>query len=129
MGPSAFIAKLLGPYCIIIAIGIIFNQKAYQKIMEDFFKNAALIYLGGAIALILGLLVMHVHNVWVANWTVIITLFGWLGLLKGIGLIIFPDRAKKLAQAYQKNTTLLNINLVLIFAIGTILIFFGYFEG
>ena len=127
MENSVFLAKLLGPYFIIVAVGILFNLKIYQKIMEDFCKNSALIYLGGIMALFFGLLVVLFHNVWVASWEVIITIFGWLGLIKGIWLITFPNSVTKFSEAYQKNLTLLRIHLVIVLALGLFLTVKGYF--
>lgn len=129
MEKSIFLAKVLGPYCIIVALGIMFNLKTYHKVMEDFFKNSALIYLGGVIALLIGLLVALVHNVWMADWAVIITIFGWLGIIKGAWLIILPNTVAKLTEAYQKNTALLMVHLVIIFALGIFLSVRGYFVG
>lgn len=127
MENSIFLAKLLGPYCIIVAVGILFNLRTYQKVMEDFCKNYALIYLGGVVALLFGLLVVLFHNVWVCNWVVIITIFGWLGLIKGAWLIILPNTVAKLTEAYQKNVALLMVNLVIILALGVFLTVKGYF--
>lgn len=53
MTNSIFLAKIIGPYCVIAAIGIFFNRTIYQKMVEDFAKSPALIYLGGALALII----------------------------------------------------------------------------
>ena len=127
MESSIFFAKLIGPYCIIVALGILLNRKTYQRVMEDFFKNSALIYLGGIFALFFGLIVVLFHNVWVAGWPVIITIFGWLGLLKGAWLIIFPRAVAKLTKVYQKNSTLLVVHSMIVFAIGVVLTFFGSF--
>lgn len=129
MGNSIFLAKLLGPYCIIVAVGIMFNLKTYQKVMQDFSKNTALIYLGGVFALIIGLLIVLSHNIWVANWMVIITIFGWAGLIKGVWLIMLPNTAIKFTEAYQRKTALLVIHLIIIFALGVCLTVFGYFTG
>ncbi len=127
MGISVFFARLLGPYCIIVAAGILFNLKTYQKVMEDFCKNFALLYLGGILALLFGFLVVLFHNVWAANWTVIITIFGWLGLIKGAWLIILPNTAAKLTEAYKKNTAILVVHLFIVAAIGIFLTVMGYF--
>ena len=126
MENSIFLAKLLGPYFIIVAIGILFNLKTYQKLMGDFVKNSALIYLGGVIALFFGLLVVLFHNVWMASWAVIITIFGWAGIIKGAWLIIFPNTVAKFTEAYQKKTTLLVVHLIIILAIGILLAVKGY---
>ncbi|UCC94737.1 MAG: hypothetical protein JSW40_07965 [Candidatus Omnitrophota bacterium] len=126
---SIFLAQLLGPYFIIVAVGIMFNLKTYQKVMEDFCQNAALIYLGGVFALLFGLLVVLLHNVWVVNWMVIITIFGWGGIIKGIWLIAFPNTVIKCIQRYQKSTKLLTVHLFIILALGAILSILGYFVG
>lgn len=126
MENSIFLAKIFGPYFIIIALGGLFNPKTYQKVLEDFCKNPALLYLGGIFALIFGLLVVLFHNVWAANWTAIITIFGWAGLIKGIWLLIFPNTAAKFTQVYQKKTALLTIHLVIALALGIFLTAKGY---
>ena len=127
MGASIFFARLLGPYLIIIAIGILLNLKTYQKVMEDFVKNSALIYLGGVFALLFGLLVVLFHNVWIAHWIVIITIFGWLGILKGVWLIVLPNTVAKMTESCMKHTAPLVIHLTIILALGIFLTAMGYF--
>jgi len=127
MENSIFLAKILGPYCIIVAVGILLNLKSYQKILKDFCKNSALLYIGGILALLFGLLILLFHNVWAANWTVIITIFGWLALIKGVWLIIFPNTVAKLTEVYQKNTVLLKVPLFIVAIIGIFLTIMGYF--
>ena len=127
MENSLLIAKILGPYLTIVAIGIMFNLKAYQRMMEDFLKNAALIYLGGVLALIFGIVIVLFHNVWLAGWPVIITIFGWMGLIKGVWLIVFPNATGKLTQLYQKKPTLLKVHVLIVLVIGLLLTVRGYF--
>ncbi|MBU1125656.1 MAG: hypothetical protein KKC84_06500 [Candidatus Omnitrophica bacterium] len=129
METSVFLAQILGPYCIIVGIGMLLNQKTILKVMEDLLKNTALLYLGGAFSLIIGLLIVVSHNIWSADWKVLITLFGWLGILKGVWLMIFPNTTAHLAKAYHKNKSLLGINLCLMLALGGFLTFVGYFAG
>ncbi len=100
MGSSIFLAKLIGAYMVIVSVGFLINRKIYPRLIEDFAKSLALTYLGAALSLMIGLLIVLVHNVWAANWPVIITIFGWLALAKGITLIIFPNSAVKLIQIY-----------------------------
>jgi len=126
MENSILLAKIFGLYFIIVASGGLFNLKTYQKVMEDFCKNPALLYLGGIFALLFGLLVLAFHNAWVANWTVIITVFGWGGLIKGVWLIAFPNTVVRFTRAYQKKTTLLTVHLVIALALGIFLAVKGY---
>ncbi|MBU1924127.1 MAG: hypothetical protein KJ710_07740, partial [Candidatus Omnitrophica bacterium] len=105
------------------------NRKAFQQVMEDFFKNAALLFFSGLFALVIGVVIILTHNVWVANWTVIITIIGWLALIKGIWIIVFPNTVPKFIQAYKKNENLLMVNPVVMLILGAVLTFFGFFAG
>lgn len=125
MGNSLFLAKFLGAYLTIVGIGIFFNPKNCQRIAHEYGQSAALIYLGGVLALFFGLLITLFHNVWVADWMVIITLFGWLGLFKGTWLIIFPGSIAKFVQRYQGSTRPLKIQASILFLLGIFLMLKG----
>ena len=126
MGNSVFLAQILGPYLVIVGIGIFLNPKNCQQVAHEYTQSAALIYFGGIMALFFGLLIILFHNVWTANWVVIITLFGWIGLIKGACLIIIPEKMKKFALRYQESTRPLKSQSAIIFLIGVFLIFKGF---
>jgi hypothetical protein len=127
MANSVFIASIAGPICLAIGLGIIFNLKNYKEVIGDFFRNAGLIYLGGVFSLLIGLLIVLVHNKWAANWSVIITILGWLSLIKGLWLIILPGTLSKMVSAYAKKTNFLVIHCLVILALGIYLTIMAYF--
>lgn len=129
METSLFLAKLLGPYCVIASAGIMLNFKTYQKVMEDFSKSPALVCFGGVIAFLFGLPVVLLHNVWAAHWAVIITLFGWLSLVKGAWLLILPDTAAKITGIVRKNTIGLTVKVSILLILGVFLTMKGYFTA
>ena len=43
-----------------------------------------MVYLSGALMFVTGLAVVRAHNLWVRNWTVLVTLTGWFFLLLGL---------------------------------------------
>ena len=129
MENSVFIARILGPCCLVVAAGIMFNRKFYQRVMEDYSKNAALVLFGGMMALIIGIVVVLVHNVWIPRWPVIITIYGWAAVVKGIWLLVFPNTVSRVMQAYQRNEMLLAAHSILVFVLGIVLSIFGYFAG
>ena len=45
MQSSLVIAQILGPMYVIVAVGLLLNTPAYQRIFEEFFENPALAYL------------------------------------------------------------------------------------
>ena len=58
--------------------------------VKEFTKSPALCYMGGVLALFFGLFILMFHNKWDASWTTIITIIGWLSVIKGALLIACP---------------------------------------
>ena len=95
---SKLIAKMAAVIYLSASVGVFFRPDYYRKIADDLFSNAALTYLSGFITVVIGFLIVHYHNRWTKNWTVLITLLGWLALLKGILLIAFPQIIHNLSE-------------------------------
>ena len=129
METSIFIARIFGLCYLIMGASFAFNRKAFKQVMEDFCKNAALVFYGGILALVIGVVIILTHNIWVANWTVIITIIGWIALIKGIWLSVFPNTVYKFMQAYQRNEKLLVVHSIGALIFGVVLTFFGFFAG
>lgn len=126
MNNSILLARLIGPFISIIAAGLFLNLKLYRQIIDDFSKNAALVYIAGLISFIIGLTLVLLHNIWVLDWRVIMTIFGWITLIKGIWLIVLPGTLVKIAAAYIKNFRLVIFPWAFMFLLGIFLIFKGY---
>ncbi len=128
MGTTVLIAKIFGPVFIVVATGIMLNLKFYIKVMEDFTKNAALLYLGGISALVIGIIVLISRGAWTAGWPLVITVFfGLGGVIKGAGILLFPEPVSRLTRFYTGHKNFLLIYGVLVFASGAALTIYGYF--
>ena len=126
MNTSLLLARIFGPYCMIVALSFILRRQDYAKVVDGFLKDPMIKIFGGAVALLIGLLVVNIHNVWVLGWAVIVTLIGWLSLIKGVVYFIFPDHLDKMAKRYSQNEKLLKVQLMVTFALGLILTLKGY---
>jgi hypothetical protein len=111
----------------IVGVGMLANRQAYERLIGDFLKNAALLYLGGIFALVVGLLIVLTHNVWKGGWPAVITVFGWISIVKGAWLLVFPDTAPGVIKAYQKRSPFLLAQAAILILIGLGLTIFGYF--
>jgi hypothetical protein len=123
METSKILARIIGPVMIIPAIGIFLNFNAYQGMIGEFSKSPSLCYLGGFMALLMGLIILQFHNRWEAGWSVVITILGWIALIKGVALIIFPG-----SSWYVTSPTTLIISLGISCAVGIFLTIKGYWE-
>lgn len=125
---SLFIARIFGLCYLVLGTGLLLNRKNFKRVMDDFINSAALLFLGGLVALAIGVLIVLKHNIWVADWRVIITIIGWLGLAKGVWIIVFPQTVYVVMQAYKKNENLFVIHSVAALIFGAVLAFFGFFS-
>lgn len=85
------IAKLLGAVYLAVGLGMAFSKKYYESMVDDFMKNKAMMYIGGAMALAVGVLITSFHNVWEDFATVVISLIGWMAVVKGVFILVLPE--------------------------------------
>ncbi|MFH4967175.1 hypothetical protein V8G61_03130 [Gaetbulibacter sp. M240] len=115
MDPSVFLAQFWGWYLIIIFLILSFNPVRIKQIFNDL-KDEKFLILASSIAIVIGLLNILFHNIWEANWKIIITLIGWISLYVGLSLFVFP----KQTVAFLKfiNIKLVQVIYTLLFLIG-----------
>jgi uncharacterized membrane protein HdeD (DUF308 family) len=100
---SIFLAKLLGVYFLIIALEILVRKHELEKAVKNFASSKGLIVFSGSLSLLLGLAIVIGHPIFDADFQGLITLIGFLLILRGIWRITFPSRLqKKLYQCFHK---------------------------
>ena len=97
MGYVDIIAQILGLFISIISVGVLINTAIYRRMVEEFTESPALCHLGGLLSLFFGLFILIFHNTWEKDWTTIITIFGWLSVIKGTLLIAYPKSVSQLS--------------------------------
>lgn len=112
MDITIFFARLWGSFFIIFGLLFIITRQLGKTI--EMTNNKAFVISTGYITLILGLVTVILHNVWVANWKVAITILGWSTLIKGIMKIGFPEYIHKQAQRFKKKQVVSAIFLILL---------------
>lgn len=126
MQNSIFLAQLLGPFFLVIGVGMAANPDHYRRMAEEFLASSALIYVAGLLAFVPGLAIVLTHNVWVFGWPLIITLLGWLGLVGGTFRLLFPAQVRTIGSAILSRAGWLRSGGFAVLALGAILSFFGY---
>jgi len=104
---SLFLARLLGPIFVAIAIGVLVNGAVFHAIAEEGLRSHALIYLTGLFA---------------------ITAFGWLAAIGGAQRIIWPQGTEAAIHWFLANPTSLVVAGIIWLVIGAVLCFYGYFR-
>ncbi|MBN1923607.1 MAG: hypothetical protein JW791_02490 [Nanoarchaeota archaeon] len=117
MDVSIFFARFLGAFYLIFGLLFVVTKylgKLIEKTNDKWFTVAT-----GYNTLLLGLATVVLHNIWVWDWRVVITLIGWSTLIKGVMKIGFPEVINKQAQVFKNKQTL---STVIMAALGAWLI-------
>jgi len=85
------------------------------------------VYLSGVLLFVAGLAVVRAHNLWVRNWTVLVTLTGWFFLVLGL-IRMFAASQYRQATTGTDSTLLMALEGVLL-AFALILTYQGYCRG
>ena len=123
---SIYLAQILGPYFIIMGLAILFNLKLFKKLAKDLSKNILTVYFMGVFALFIGLVLVSVHNLWVADWRVLLTIIAWGALVKGFIIVIAPELAVNWPKKLSKKSNSYIIKAVGAIIIGIFLMYQGF---
>jgi hypothetical protein len=84
-----------------MSLAMLVHQQRFKKAMSDLLGNMTLITLTGGLMLVVGLLIVVDHNIWIADWPVIITIIGWILLLQGLMRLFVPDAFVRMSKDMQ----------------------------
>ncbi len=89
---TVFLARLFGLYCIIMAAAMLSRPDAFLTTVNAFVADAPLVFTISVFALFAGLALVLLHNYWSGGaLPLIITLLGWLTLIKALLLLLLPS--------------------------------------
>jgi uncharacterized membrane protein HdeD (DUF308 family) len=116
------ITNILGILFVVLGMSLFANKKAVNSLLEEATKNGAVMWLFGFLSLLMGAIVITFVNSWNSNLEILITILGWLMLLKGIILLIIPSA---ITSVYRKikGDSLFSLGGVIVLIIGLILMF------
>ena len=92
---TLFLSRLIGLYCILVALSMITRRQATLESVTALLHNPSMISILGVITLAAGLAMVLAHNIWSGGApVVIVTLVGWITLIKGLFFLFLPPDAE-----------------------------------
>ena len=132
MTMSKYIARLMGPVLLLVgigmALGLMHEGESYSSLIKEFISSRALIFVTGVLALVAGLAIVNAHNLWVPDWRAIVTVLGWLLVVRGVVNIVFPAWAQTLGDRMVASPAGSVTGAAIAFVLGAILCIMGYEE-
>ena len=126
---SLFLAKLFGIYLLVMAVLFVVRGDVIAKVIEEFFSSRPMLFLSGLLALSVGIAMAVSHSVWELSWRGLITLFGYLSIVKGIVRIGFPGAPKKATGFFVKSSIARWLWIGLALLLGGYLTWVGFTKG
>jgi hypothetical protein len=128
MDRSLFLARLMGPAFVAIALGMLINLGIYESLIVEGLHTGILFYLSGLLSLLAGLAIVNLHNVWCADWRVIVTVLGWLMTIGGFVRIIVPQIAVAVGSNIYGGRANTIVAALITGTLGAFLSFKGYLQ-
>ncbi|MBW8014735.1 MAG: hypothetical protein FVQ82_00990 [Planctomycetes bacterium] len=110
-----------------IGIGILVNSDFYKKMFSEFMENSAILYMGGIMALVVGFLIVRFHNTWTWDFSVIITIIGWIALIKGVVILILPKHIISLTKTMINSAIFMKVETIIIIIVGLLFSYLGFY--
>jgi len=99
MDVSIFFARFWGS--LFISLGVLSIGAKFLGRVIKYTEDKTITISTGYITFLLGLVTVILHNVWVKDWRIAITILGWITLFKGVTKIGFPEHVNKQAQMFK----------------------------
>ena len=124
MATAILLARIISIVALSFGIGFFLNKSYYRKEIINMLNNSGMVFIGGLMAIIVGMLILSVHNIWVWDWNVLITIIGWIALIKGVSLLLFPNVMDWFKPLFRAKS--INYVMALALLIGLVFGYWGF---
>ena len=88
---TLFLARLIGLYCIVCGLAEMIHGPATLEAVGALLGSSSAVLWVGMTTVLIGLAMVLGHNLWRGGaLTVVVTIVGWIALLKGLALLFLP---------------------------------------
>ena len=123
---SIIMAKAFGLYLVIIAIAMLLGGKRFVNQALSMLSEPGLALFSAVITLFLGAFLVAIHNIWVTDWPVIITVLCWLTLIKGAIRVLVPHWDIPISRFYAEHHGFVTGSAVFTLLLGLYLCYLGF---
>jgi hypothetical protein len=84
-------ARVLGPYLVLVTITAVARASQMRTLASEFGASPVWAWVTGAFILLSGLIVVALHQYWGSAAAIIVSVLGWMTVLKGLFLLALPQ--------------------------------------
>ncbi len=121
---SNYLAELWGISLVVVCLSLLIKTKYLRRLFASL-EDSNNLFCWGLCSLVIGIASVLGHNIWVNDWRVVVTIFGWIGLIKGLTILLTPELTVKWVRKME-GASFLPFTLVIGVFIGLALTYFGF---
>ena len=88
---TIYLGRLIGLFLLIVALSMLLDRDSIIEMATAILDDRALLLIVGLVGLGVGLAIVIGHNFWSGGLLpIVVTLFGWSQLLRGLALLLLP---------------------------------------
>lgn len=122
---SKKIGKIVGIYLIVTGAGFLISNEFYSQMIAHTGSDPVLINLSGMVHFFIGTTILVNHILWKNALQIIVTILGFLFLMKGIFLIALPELTLQSGNNLTQIPWALSIRFI---SIGLIVSYMAFFK-
>jgi uncharacterized membrane protein HdeD (DUF308 family) len=116
------LAILAGSALILVGLSLFINPNV-STAMDDLVKNQGLLWVTGLVTFVMGTVMLALYRTWTKSWRVLVTIIGWLAVIKGAVLMLFPQVMTVYASFLS--STMLTLSGIYAIVLGGLFLFLG----
>jgi uncharacterized protein YjeT (DUF2065 family) len=121
------LARIVGPLLAVSGLALSARPGIMPRIIDAFATDPSEALLWGFVALLLGLTVLAFHQRWNGPVEIAITLLGWILILRGVILLLFPEEGIAVARTILESVPQAIVVIgAVVAAIGAWISFMGF---
>jgi hypothetical protein len=95
---SYILAQIIGFYFVIVSLGTLFHKLRHRKYAQELLGVQSLVAIAENLTLLFGMIILVMHHVWILDWPVLITIIGWVLVIRGLIANFFPTLLMKYSK-------------------------------
>jgi uncharacterized membrane protein len=123
MSAPNILAEIFGGMLVLVGLTA-FNKSYLTAAMGELAKSKALTWLAGLLTFVIGVASVSFYHAWSSDWRVVVTVVGWLTVLKGVFITLFPTTS---IGFYRRalTSTVMTVSGIVAVLIGIVLLYLG----
>ncbi len=104
---SVVVTKVVAVFILTIGLSYVVQGRRWLSLSKDLMEAPHRMFPLSILMVVLGSVIVAVHNEWSVGWDLVTTVLGWVLLLKGVTLLVYPQLASWAAN--MSNALYLNL--------------------